>query len=214
MSLPRRCGTTLATIPARAHYLVADPLRAARWRERLGPKDKPRVGVSWAGNPAHAHDRFRSIELAALAPLFAVPGIEWISLQKGAAGAQLAGLPPGCGLRDMAKDSRNFADLAALVSELELVITVDTSVVHLAGALGRPTLLLLDAAHDWRWLRNRTDSPWYPTVRVIRQTVLGDWAGAIAQSRTELSRQFDLQQPRAAANDAPLSQQKNRGPCP
>ena len=101
-------------------------------------------------------------------------------------------LPPECALRDAAKNSRNFADLAALISELDLVISVDTAVVHLAGALGRPTLLLLDTGHDWRWLQNRTDSPWYPTVRLIRQAVRGDWPSAIALTRIELSGQFDL----------------------
>jgi tetratricopeptide (TPR) repeat protein len=192
MSLPLRCGTRLETIPARAHYLAADPLRVRRWRELLGQKNKPRVGVAWAGNPDHVRDAFRSMPLAALMPLLAIQGVEWISLQKGAAAAQMATLPSECALRDAAKNSRNFADLAALISELDLVISVDTAVVHLAGALGRPTLLLLDTGHDWRWLQNRTDSPWYPTVRLIRQAVRGDWPSAIALTRIELSRQFDL----------------------
>jgi tetratricopeptide (TPR) repeat protein len=192
MSLPLRCGTRLETIPARAQYLAADASCVARWRELLGEKKKPRVGLAWAGNPDHVRDAFRSMPLAALTPLLALQGIEWISLQKGAAAAQMATLPPECALRDMGRDSRNFADLAALISELDLVITVDTAVVHLAGALGRPTLLLLDTGHDWRWLRNRNDSPWYPTVRLIRQVVRGDWASAIALTRIELYRHLDL----------------------
>jgi ADP-heptose:LPS heptosyltransferase len=99
-------------------------------------------------------------------------------------------LPSACTVRDLIVDSRNFADLAALIGELDLVITVDTAVVHLAGALGKPTLLLLDFAHDWRWMQKRTDSPWYPAVQLIRQAVRGDWAGAVAKARVELSRHF------------------------
>ena len=104
-------------------------------------------------------------------------------------------LPAGCALRDMAAHSQNFADLAALISELDLVITVDTSVVHLAGALGRPTLLLLDTAHDWRWLHHRHDSPWYPTVRLLRQSTRSDWAGAVEEAKIELARHFNFRHP-------------------
>lgn len=190
MSLPLRCGTRLETIPARAHYLAADPLRVARWRELLGEKKKPRVGLAWAGNPDHVRDAFRSLPLAVLTPLLALQGIEWISLQKGAAAAQMAMLPPECALRDIGKDSRNFADLAALISELDLVITVDTSVVHVAGALGRPTLLLLDTGHDWRWMQHRSDSPWYPSVRLIRQAARGDWPSAVDAAALVLRRRF------------------------
>jgi hypothetical protein len=192
MSLPRLCGTGMESIPASLHYLVADTRRLARWRGLLGPGSKPRVGLNWAGNPAHVRDAFRSMPLAALAPLLAMREIEWIGLQKGAAAAQIAALPRECKLRDMAAGSQNFADLAAVLSELDLVITVDTSVVHLAGALGRPTLLLLDTGHDWRWLQHRNDSPWYPTVRLIRQAARGDWASAVAQAQLELYRYFTL----------------------
>jgi tetratricopeptide (TPR) repeat protein len=190
MSLPFRCGTRLETIPARPQYLGADPLRLARWRELLGEKKKPRVGVAWAGNPDHVRDGFRSMPLAALQPLLSIHGIEWIGLQKGPAAAQMAALPPECVLRDMGGYSRDFADLAALISELDLVITVDTAVVHVAGALGRPTLLMLDTGHDWRWLQKRSDTPWYPSVQLIRQAARGDWRSAVDAAAVELEHRF------------------------
>ena len=192
MSLPLLCGTRLSTIPGRESYLAADPARSAHWRALLGVQTRPRVGVAWAGNPEQARDRYRSMPLAALEPLLAIKEIEWIGLQKGVAAQQIAALPPHCVLRDMTAQSKNFADLAALISELDLVITVDTSVVHLAGALGKPTLLLLDTGHDWRWLQNRNDTPWYPSVRLLRQATRGDWASAVRLAHDELLRHFDL----------------------
>lgn len=191
MSLPLHCGTQLATIPARTPYLTADPLRVARWRALLGEKMKARVGLAWAGNPDHVRDRFRSLPLEAFTPLLALPGIEWVSLQKGAAAAQIATLPPHFALRDMGGDSRDLADLAALISELDLVITVDTAVVHVAGALAVPTMLLLDTGSDWRWLQHRIETPWYPAVRLLRQTARGDWRGVIDVAAVALREPFD-----------------------
>jgi hypothetical protein len=190
MSLPLHCGTQLATIPALTPYLMADPLRVARWRALLGEKMRPRVGLAWAGNPDHVRDCFRSLPLAALTPLLAMPDFEWISLQKGAAAAQIALLPSRFALRDMGRDSRDLADLAALISELDLVITVDTAVTHVAGALATPTLLLLDTGNDWRWLRHRTDTPWYPAVRLLRQAARGDWCSVIDAAAAALRERF------------------------
>ena len=192
MSLPLAFGTLQETIPARTPYLSADsdPARQARWRSLLGARVKPRVGLAWAGNPSYARDRFRSMPLSAMEPLLSIGNIEWISMQKGAGATEMARLPVELRPRDMGKDSRNFADLAALISQLDLVVTVDTSVVHLAGGLGRPTLLLLDAAHDWRWLRQGAESAWYPTVRLIRQPAPGDWHSVIATAAAELRRRF------------------------
>ncbi|MBK8741205.1 MAG: tetratricopeptide repeat protein [Betaproteobacteria bacterium] len=204
MSLPLLCGTRRSTIPGRERYLAADPVRMAHWRVLLGGKTRPRVGVAWAGNPEQARDRYRSMPLAALEPLLAINDIEWIGLQKGAATQQIAALPPHCALRDMTAQSKNFADLAALISELDLVITIDTSVVHVAGALGKPTLLLLDTGHDWRWQQNRNDTPWYPTVRLLRQATRGDWASAVLLAHDELLRHFDLGH-RPAGTTAPQS---------
>ena len=187
LSLPHRCGTRVETIPAPANYVVADAQCRVRWRTLLGPRVGPRVGLAWAGNPDHVRDAFRSLPLAALSPLIALPGVEWISLQKGAAAAQIATLPPELVLRDLAAAAaRDFADSAALIAELELVITVDTSIVHLAGALGAPSLLLLDSANDWRWLQRRVDSPWYPSVTLLRQARRGDWAGVVQAAINEV----------------------------
>ncbi len=190
MSLPLPFATTVATSPSPRAYLRADETRRARWSGLLGVRDRPRAGIAWAGNPEHSRDRFRSMPLSAFEPLLAMNAIEWISLQKGGPAAEVAMLPPGCQLRDLTAESRNFADLAALTAELDVVLTVDTSIVHLAGALGVPTLLLLDTGHDWRWLQERTDSIWYPGVRVLRQPVRGDWTSVIAMAAAELRRRF------------------------
>ena len=192
LSLPQRCGTRLETIPATAAYLAADPLRRARWRDLLGTRQRPRVGIAWCGNPEHVRDAYRSLPLNSLEPLLALSGIEWLSLQKGAGAAQIAPLPAHLALRDMASAAHDFADTAALIAELDLVITVDTSIVHLAGALGAPTLLLIDAANDWRWLQRRADTPWYPSVRLLRQPERGDWAAVIAAAVAEVRTRFGV----------------------
>ncbi len=189
MSLPRLLGTTLATIPADVPYLAADANLRAAWRERLAGMARPRVGLVWAGNPNHANDRNRSMPAAALAPLLAIPGLSFVKLQVGAAvdeGAALGAAlsPPGAPIAD-------FADTAAIIGELELVISVDTAVAHLAGALAKPVWLLVPFVPEWRWLRERADSPWYPTMRLFRQTSAGDWASvvaAVAKALTEMPR--------------------------
>jgi tetratricopeptide (TPR) repeat protein len=186
MSLPYAFRSTLATLPAPVPYLRADPVRLAHWRERLGPRSKPRVGLVWSGNPRHANDGNRSIALARLVPLLA-PAIDFVSLQRDLRAddaATLQDLPQlvhfGTGLRD-------FADTAALIEQLDLVISVDTSVAHLAGALGRPLWLLLPWLPDWRWLLEREDSPWYPSARLFRQAEPGDWDGVLDQVRAALA---------------------------
>jgi tetratricopeptide (TPR) repeat protein len=180
MSLPRLFGTTLQTIPCADAYLTADPVRVASWAKHLPPG--VRVGLVWAGNPVHSNDRRRSIPAAALAPLFAAAPGTFVSLQVGpdAAAARRFGLP------DNAAALTDFADTAALVAGLDLVITVDTAVAHLAGALGVPTWVLLPHAPDWRWLLNRDDSPWYRSLRLFRQDRPGDWPGVIARVATAL----------------------------
>jgi hypothetical protein len=187
MSLPLACGTLVETIPATVPYLRADPAAAARWRERLRPLPGLRVGLVWGGNPrpgdpgANAVDRRRSIGLARLAPLTGIPGVSFVSLQKGAAAALAAAPPAGMALHDWTDELTDFADTAALVAALDLVISVDTSVVHLAGALARPVWVLNRFALCWRWLRGRTDSPWYPTARLFRQPAPGDWDSVVAE---------------------------------
>lgn len=180
LSLPLIFGTRLDTIPAATPYLSVDPARARGWRPRLGADGPLRVGLAWAGRPAHFNDRNRSASLAALAPLAAVPGVRFFALQVGPAAAQTAAPPAGMDLVDLGPDLRDFADTAAVLSHLDLLISVDTAPVHLAGALGRPTWVLLPTVPDWRWLLGRDDSPWYPSVRLFRQTVRGDWTGPVA----------------------------------
>ena len=180
LSLPLAFGTTLATIPASPSYLAASPPRLQLWRQRLGPAGGRRIGLVWAGNSHHGNDRRRSMPLAAAAPLLGL-GAEVIGLQHEVPErdrATLASLP---GLRMLGPECRDFEDTAALVSLLDVVITVDSSVAHLAGALGKPVLILLPQLSDWRWLLRREDSPWYPSARLFRQQGQGDWGGVIAR---------------------------------
>ena len=194
MSLPRAFGTTPGAIPAVIPYLRADAALAAYWRERLAGLGGLRVGLAWAGDPrpgsawANAIDRRRSITLGHFAPLAKVAGCSFISLQKGAASAQTASPPPGMEIHDWTGELDDFADTAALIETLDLVICVDTAIVHLAGALGRPVWLLNRFDTCWRWLLDREDSPWYPTLRQFRQPKPGDWDSVIAKVCEELCR--------------------------
>lgn len=187
-SLPWAFGTTLATIPNRVPYLAADQNAARRWRERLAAIPGMRVGLVWAGNPrpgaqpeVRSIDRRRSITLAHYAPLGIIPGISLISLQKDAAASQTRQPPAGMQIHDFTDELADFADTAALVQALDLVVTVDTAVAHLAGALGKPVWILNRFDACWRWLRGRSDSPWYPTARLFRQPKPGDWNSVIAE---------------------------------
>ena len=184
LELPRLFGTRLDSIPASVPYLAVDPARLARWRRRFAeayPRDGAlRVGLVWAGNPNFARDRLRSPGLAALRPLLGLPGLRWFGLQVGPGRDALAhGAPDG--LIDLGRELEDFADTAAVMTELDLVIGSCTAATHLAGALARPTWVMLPAAADWRWLRARDDSPWYPTARLFRQTTAGDWQGLVAR---------------------------------
>ncbi len=187
LSLPLALGTTLETIPATVPYLFADPDQARAFRIRLAALPGLRVGLAWAGNPrpedpaVSAVDRRRSMPLSRLAALGTVPGISLVSLQKGPPAEQAKAPPPGMVLHDWTDELWDFADTAALVDGLDLVISVDTSVVHLAGALGKPVWVLNRYDSCWRWLHGRTDSPWYPTVRLFRQPSYGDWDSVVAE---------------------------------
>jgi hypothetical protein len=181
--LPWAFATTPATVPGRRPYLAAHPADIARWRDRLAGLHGLRVGLVWAGNAyrndpdAHALDRERSASLADLTPLAAVPGVDFVSLQVGEASAQAAAPPPGMALHDWTAELHDFADTAALMTALDLVIAVDTGPMHLAAALGRPVWLMNRHDGCWRWLRDRDDSPWYPSLRQFRQATPGDWHG-------------------------------------
>jgi tetratricopeptide (TPR) repeat protein len=181
LSLPRVLRTGFETIPAEIPYLRADPEAVRRWSERLAFLPRPRVGLIWAGRPTHAEDSLRSITLAQLAPLARIPGVSFLSLQKGEVTAQLDAPPPGMVIRDYTAELPDFADTAAFLGSVDLVITVDTAMAHLAGGLGKRVWLLNRCLPDWRWLLDREDSPWYPTMRQFRQTRPGDWDGVIAR---------------------------------
>ncbi len=192
MSLPRLFATTLESVPSAVPYLAADPDLRAVWGHRLAAVARPRVGVVWAGNPQHHNDRNRSAPATALAPLLAMPGVSFVDLQVGAGAEQRADLDPdaAAALASPGGVIADFADTAAIVAELNLIISVDTAVAHLAGALARPVWLLVPFVPEWRWLRERTDSPWYPTMRLFRQTRPGDWAGVVAAVAEALRERF------------------------
>ncbi|MBO9535820.1 tetratricopeptide repeat protein [Herbaspirillum sp.] len=191
MSLPYALGTdTVADIPSYPSYLAADPQLAAAWKEKIAHlarnPDNLRVGVVWGGNPEHGNDRRRSIPLEKMQQLLSLPRIEFYSLQKGKPLEDLKNLPPDMTLHNLGDDCKDFADTAAAISALDLVISVDTSVVHLAGALGHPTWTLLAYTPDWRWLMDREDSPWYPSMRLFRQPAAGDWDSVMQKMAGEL----------------------------
>jgi tetratricopeptide (TPR) repeat protein len=185
MSLPLAFKTELASVPAPVPYLAADPARLDTWVRRLGPRSRPRVGLVWSGNSGYSNDRLRSIALADLVPLLD-DRVEWISLQKEVRPADAATLAARQDIHPLGSDLGDFADTAAVVALVDLVVSVDTGVAHLAGAMGKPVWILLPFSPDWRWLLGRDDSPWYPSVHLFRQPAFGDWAGAIAELRQRI----------------------------
>lgn len=185
LSLPLAFGTELATVPCGVPYIRPPAARAAMWRSRLPSTGRPRVGLCWAGSSAHLNDRNRSIALDRFGKIFTVSGVDFVSLQKEAGAAETAILSAHNAARPAAQ-FEDFADAAAVVAMLDLVISVDTSVAHLAGAMGKPVALLLPFSPDWRWMLDRIDSPWYPTMRLFRQSARGDWDGVIERVRDAL----------------------------
>ena len=187
LDLPRLLGTTLRSIPADVPYIGADPARVEEWSQLLA-NDPPgrRVGLVWSGNPQHGNDRNRSIFLRDLEPLAAVANVTFFSLQKGAAATQASDSTLKIKVVDHTPRLSDFSETAALLMNLDLIITVDTSVAHLAGALGRPIWVLLPFAPDWRWMLDRTDSPWYPTMRLFRQPRPTQWEEVIRSVATAL----------------------------
>ena len=187
MSLPLALGTTLESIPcAHGPYLRAPVDGAALWKRRLAGRAGPKVGLAWSGNPAHENDGRRSIPLAVFQGILAGTRGDFFGLQvdpRPEDAAVLAGLPQ---VTDLSPRIRDFRDTAAIVANLDLVITVDTAVAHLAAALGVPTWILVAHAPDWRWMLGREDSPWYPSVRLFRQPGAGDWRSVVGRVRAQL----------------------------
>ncbi len=187
LSLPLAFRTELATIPAPIPYLVAAEDRLAIWRRRLGQRDAMRIGIAWSGNPAYKADEARSIPLEVLEPLLADQRFDFHILQTEIRDTDRLVLLRLPHIRDHTDFLADFAETAALIAGLDLVVTVDTSVAHLAGALGARTWLLLPAVPDWRWMAEQDDTPWYPTMRLFRQHIPGDWVDVIARVRARLA---------------------------
>jgi len=177
LSLPRLLGTTLASIPAGVPYLTPEPERVEHWKRELGPPSGLRVGMAWQGSPGHRKDKERSIPLREFEPLARLEGVQLFSLQKGQGVEQIAEVAGRFALTDLGSRLVDFVDTAAVLRHLDLVVTCDTAVAHLAGALGVPVWVALPFVPDWRWLLGRDDSPWYPTMRLFRQQTRGDWPG-------------------------------------
>jgi Tfp pilus assembly protein PilF len=175
MSLPRVFGTTLESIPAQVPYLTADPALIERWGEQIGRDARFRIGIAWQGNPSYARDRQRSFPLTLFEPIARLDGVRLYSLQKDSGTEQIAAASSRFAVTDLGSRLTDFMDTAAVMMNLDLVISPDTSIVHLAGALGVPVWVALPFESDWRWLLDRDDSPWYPTMRLFRQTRAGDW---------------------------------------
>jgi tetratricopeptide (TPR) repeat protein len=182
-SLPYVLHTRLDEgVSAAGAYLKAPPDRVEAWKRQLDSQLAPgkRVGFAWAGSPAHPHDRRRTLKLAALAPLLKQPDIRWVSLQKPIPTADTTDFA-ACGALDLSAALTDFGETAAVIANLDLVVTVDTAVAHLAGALGHPVWLMVSEPADWRWMLGRQDSPWYPSVRLFRQDVLGGWDKVVSE---------------------------------
>ena len=188
MSLPRAFGTTLENIPAAPAWL-ADTARRDVWRARLGAASKPRIGLAWRGSAGHGNDRNRSLGLRDIQPIIHDQA-EWIGIQKGMPDADRQALASVAGLRVFDDEITDFEDTAALIAEMDLIISVDTSLVHLAGSMGRECWVMLPFNPDWRWLLDREDSPWYPGLRLFRQKRLGDWATVFQEIRAALTERF------------------------
>jgi Flp pilus assembly protein TadD len=189
MTLPLLLGTTLETIPAVVPYLTADRERVRAWAQELAGIDKLKVGIVWQGNPKHVGDRHRSIPLKTFGTLARVDGVQLVSLQKGTGTEQLAAIAKSFPVIDLRSESwQDFMETAAIIANLDLVITVDTAVAHLAGALGKPVWVAVPYSPDWRWLLDREDSPWYPSMRLFRQPTHGDWRTVFDRMAQELQR--------------------------
>jgi Tfp pilus assembly protein PilF len=192
-SVPGLVHTTLETIPDKVPYLFANADRIAHWRERLDahlPRDVRRIGLAWTGRPTHPNDRRRSMPLARLAPLAAAGRASFVSLQKPMPASDTNSIAVFPGMSDIAADLTDFGETAAVIANLDLVITVDTAMGHLTGALGKPVWIMIPKAADWRWMLDRSDSPWYPTARLFRQQTPGAWDPVIVEVAAALTEEL------------------------
>ncbi len=193
LSLPLAFKTNLETIPNISGYINLNnhANKINEWKERLGTKLKPRIGLVWSGNPHHKNDHNRSLLLRDILP-FLPNQLEYISLQKEVRDIDRLTLDSNSRILNFDSHLNDFLDTSALINNLDLVISVDTSVAHLSGALGKKTLLLLPYVPDWRWLLDRDDSPWYPSMKLYRQNFIGDWNGALDRVKSDLVSSFQL----------------------
>jgi len=185
MSLPRAFRTELDSIPAATPYLSVPTLAGKKWRWLKNDKRQLRIGLAWSGNPEHSNDAERSIRFELLAPLLSLPA-SFVSLQREYRSYDCAALAQTHRILDLSDKISDFSDTAAIIQNLDLVISVDTSVAHLAGALGAKLWILLPHVPDFRWMLGRVDSPWYPTARLFRQAEKGTWGAVIERMRGEL----------------------------
>ena len=185
MDLPKIFATTLETIPAEVPYIRACPTKAEYWRKKLAGADF-KVGIVWAGSSMHGKDRYRSCTLKCFAPLTKIEGVRLYGLQKGEAAAQMDELAETMPVINISNEFEDFADTAAAIENLDIVVSVDTAVLHLACAMGKPALALLSFSPDWRWMLNRRDSPWYPTMKLFRQKERGQWEPVFQRVAEEL----------------------------
>ncbi len=191
LSLPLIFRTTLSTIPASIPYISLNPEKVREWGDRLSSdKGKYKIGLVWAGKPEHSNDHNRSLSFNELGPLFQIPELSFYSLQKGPAALQAKNRPPAMNWLDVSGELHDFTETGALIQNLDLIVSVDTAVAHLAGALGKPVWILLPFSPDWRWLLDREDTPWYPTMRLYRQPVFNDWASVIEAVAARLNKKI------------------------
>jgi hypothetical protein len=187
MSLPAVFGTIVDTVPWSGPYLAAQPERVhEKWLQFPRFGSGPRIGLCWAGNPRYKADYQRSTVLSTLLSLLRTPGFEWISLQKGEPVKQIAALPDDVHVVDGSSREKDLAETAALIATLDAVVTTDTCVAHLAGAMGKPVWILLPFLSDWRWMQHSETTPWYPTARLLRQSAPGAWEGAVTRAQAAL----------------------------
>lgn len=193
-SLPGIFGTTLATIPADVPYLIVDPQLAQSWKKRLDVYAGFKVGLVWAGNPNNQYDSARSCALLDFTPLAAIEGVTFVSLQKGPAEAQLTNPPQGMRIIALGSELNDFADTAAVIESLDIVISVETAAPHLAGALGKEIWTILSFVPAWRWMMERSDSPWYPSMQLFRQTQRGEWGEVMREVAIQLKQKIAAKQ--------------------